>query len=454
MTAIIMIGFVLIFIAAYRLTGRFVNSALDSFVLFAALTVLSCELLSIFHSYNTKTVFAYWVCVGVMLVVFICKRVCPVANVNAIERLRHLRFSVFDMIVIGIFLLFLTITFFLCIAYPPVNYDSVVYHMPRVFFWMKNEAIWNYPTDSARQLYSGPLSEFFILQLQTLNHGKDFMANLVQWSFYFGSIIGVYGISKEIGCSRHSSFVSAVLAATVPLAVLQATTTQNDLSVAFWCIVAVYYIVNIMKRYHHGEAVSCLRIMLLGFSAGAAALTKSSAYIVLLPFAVLLFVYLARKLPVKQIFIFIGIALLCMLLLNLGFYIRNAIELGGNFLAYGFPESKQLIPKTNALPERFVLLLKNIAYCLGSTNVGANQMLEHFVYRVSDFLNIDINDIAITEYGQGYSVAQPNLWSHDVASYPFHLVAGGVCALLAAYGGLNKKSRWKIMDGGGYLHLA
>ena len=40
------------------------------------------------------------------------------------------------------------------LLYPTTNYDSLTYHMPRVFFWFQNHSVAHYPTSEGRQLFS------------------------------------------------------------------------------------------------------------------------------------------------------------------------------------------------------------------------------------------------------------------------------------------------------------
>ena len=128
-------------------------------------------------------------------------------------------------------LVLLTIAFFA----PPNTWDSMTYHMARVAHWIQNHRVDLYPTQDERQIWKDPWAEYAILHLQLLSQG-DHYANLVQWFSYAGSIIGVSLIARALGINRLGQIVTALVAATMPMSLLQATSTQNDLAAALWLI--------------------------------------------------------------------------------------------------------------------------------------------------------------------------------------------------------------------------
>src|SRR5207249_6489341 len=116
---------------------------------------------------------------------------------------------------------------------PPNNYDSMTYHMSRVVHWIQDRNVSFYPTHITRQLYMNPWVEFAIMHLQILSGGDRF-ANFVQWFSMIGSLIGVSLLAKQFGGDLHTQLLAAVFAGTIPMGILQSSSTQNDCAVSFW----------------------------------------------------------------------------------------------------------------------------------------------------------------------------------------------------------------------------
>ena len=133
--------------------------------------------------------------------------------------------------------------------------DAVDYHLPRVMHWIQNGSVAFYPTAVSRQLNLGPWAEYAIAQFLILG-GGDAWANLVQWFAFGGSAVGVSLIARELGAGPRGQLYAAVFAATIPMAVLQASTAQNDLVEAFWVVALVYADPAAPQRHHRGHAPS------------------------------------------------------------------------------------------------------------------------------------------------------------------------------------------------------
>jgi Dolichyl-phosphate-mannose-protein mannosyltransferase len=210
---------------------------------------------------------------------------------------------------------------------PPNNWDSMVYHMSRVVHWEQNHSLAYYPVSALRQLYQSPWAEFAILHLQILSGGDRF-ANLVQWFSMVGSIVGVSLIAKQIGANERGQIFAAVVCATIPMGILQGSSTQNDYVVSFWLVCFVYYVLLIANNRW-----SPIDSIVIGGSLGLALLTKGTAYIYALPFCVWLAIALSKQKPNKLSKHVFTIASL-VLLLNISQAMRN-LNLFGSPIAMG-----------------------------------------------------------------------------------------------------------------------
>ncbi|HEY3349498.1 MAG TPA: glycosyltransferase family 39 protein [Thermoanaerobaculia bacterium] len=180
-------------------------------------------------------------------------------------------------ILLSLFLLTLTAA----VVYPPNNYDSMIYHAARVMHWAQQGSVAHYPTSILLQLQGAPLSEYFLLHLRLLT-GGDALFNLVQWISFLLAVLAVYG-SAEMWFPR-SGLTAAVLAATLPAAVLQASSTQNDLGAAAWLAVSVT-LGSCALRHPRVEPLVAFAALALGL----AVLTKPTALIIAAPLALLFF---------------------------------------------------------------------------------------------------------------------------------------------------------------------
>ncbi|MEO8056512.1 MAG: glycosyltransferase family 39 protein, partial [Acidobacteriota bacterium] len=193
-------------------------------------------------------------------------------------------------VLLCLFLLTLTAA----VVYPPNNYDSMIYHAARVMHWAQQGSVAHYPTSILLQLQGAPLSEYFLLHLRLLT-GGDALFNLVQWLSFLLAVLAVYG-SAEMSFPR-SGLTAAVLAATLPAAVLQASSTQNDLGAAAWLAVSVY-LGSCALRQPKVEPLVAYAALALGL----AVLTKPTALIISAPLALLFFARLwSRRVPLRTL---------------------------------------------------------------------------------------------------------------------------------------------------------
>jgi 4-amino-4-deoxy-L-arabinose transferase-like glycosyltransferase len=225
----------------------------------------------------------------------------------------------------GVTFIVATISLIAIIA-PPNNWDSLTYHMARVVHWIQNRNLAHYPTYYSAQLVHPPFAEFVILHLQILSGGDRF-ANLVQTFSMIGSIVGVSLIAKQLGADQRGQILAAVFCATLPMGILQASSTQNDYVVCFWVVCLAHYILLTLP-YRNPPLNLTLAI---GASCGLAAFTKSSGYMYAFPFMVWFFLWYVNQMRWKM-WKPISIISVCFLSLNISHYLRN-------FTLYGNPIS-------------------------------------------------------------------------------------------------------------------
>lgn len=251
---------------------------------------------------------------------------------------------------------------------PPNTWDSMTYHMSRVLHWIQNRSLDPYPTHIMRQIYMPPWSGLAIIQLQLLT-GSDALANTVQWAAMLGSVLAVAWFARLLGAGRSGQALASTFAMTIPMGILQATSTQTDYTVTFWLVAAA------ALGLRFGQEPGWILGLATGGALGLAALTKPTAYMYGLP----LVIWLAASLPRKAV----GAALKAVvpatalaLALNAGHFGRNLRTFGSPFGPVDHAQSgAEARPHAESRHGRHDVgrLLKNLGLHLASPVTGLNR---------------------------------------------------------------------------------
>lgn len=246
------------------------NSLAKSHVIFFTFVAVSTEILSAFRWIDFPHLLCAWglLCLSGALAVAFMNRWRDMGlsweAFHGISRLSILLSAAIAFI--------LATTLAAAILYPPNNWDSMTYHMARVANWISHGSVHFYPTAIGRQNYPMPLAEFAIMHLQILS-GSDLFANLVQWICFFVSIVLGALIAAELGLSKTGQLISSAIIATIPMAILQSSNTQNDLVVSSFILSFALFMLRLRKDFAPAN------IVFASLSLGLALLTKGTAFI-------------------------------------------------------------------------------------------------------------------------------------------------------------------------------
>jgi len=122
-------------------------------------------------------------------------------------------------------------TLFIALTAAPSDWDSQIYHLPRIEHWIQNGSLEFYPTSIRQQNETGPLAEVLLLQTRILG-GSDALYLLVQWASMLCSLAAVLRITRQLGGSKTQSWLAVVVLATLPIGIVESTSTRNDYVVA------------------------------------------------------------------------------------------------------------------------------------------------------------------------------------------------------------------------------
>ncbi len=170
------------------------------------------------------------------------------------------------------------LTFVVALVAPPNNSDSMAYHNARVMQWWDHGSVAVWDTADDRQVRMPPLASYFRLALFGLT-GSDVLFNLVQWAFFAFSILAAAVLAGRLVPSDRAGPWAALLVATIPMAILQSTSTQNDLVLAGYLLAAAFFFL----RAFMAEGAPLRDLALGGAAAGLALATKGTAYLLAIP---------------------------------------------------------------------------------------------------------------------------------------------------------------------------
>lgn len=300
------------------------ENLIKGFLICGFLILVSTEILSLFNLITYPGILSTWIgfnLIAIVLLVWVFKKKHSRTDFSSDRGILKLYSDYPRIAVIGtiILLFILGITLYISLKSPPNNYDSMTYHMARVANWIQNQNIKYYPTGTPRQNYSMPLAEFSILHLQILSK-SDRYANLIQWFGFIMSILLTSSIAKQLKQNSRGQWITALITATLPIAILQSASTANDIITGVFCLSFAYFLGKITQN-PEGDSTA-----FAGLALGLALATKGTAYVFCAGIGIGLGVFSLIQNGWKQrkrlIVSFISIITLG-LLLNSGIYYRN-----------------------------------------------------------------------------------------------------------------------------------
>jgi len=344
------------------------------------LIVFITELLSIFNAITFISILSFWLITTAALIVLVFvpqprknNIFIPIHKIKAIP--------LFEKILIFCIITIIIIIGIIALTAPPNTWDSMTYHMPRVSHWIQDRTLSFYPTNIQRQLYQPPLAEILIMHIEILGR-SDRYVNLIQWFAMIISIIGVSLIAKELGAKRRGQIYSSIFAVTLPMGILQGSSTQNDYVLSLWIIICAWTTLCIIQGDKRKDMV-----FYFAFSVGLSILTKGTGYIYVVPFILWVFLWWIKRLKFKAIsqIVIVSIIILC---INWGHYYRN-------YQLYNSPiYTAEEHYKNEVFGLRILLsnIIKNLSIHIGCWNDAINNKITDQIKRFHYMMGIDVND--------------------------------------------------------------
>jgi hypothetical protein len=399
-------------------------------ILIGVYGVLATEFLSLFETITTTSLTIVWILPCVL---------CLLMLTRNRERFLQLRFPAWSLegersstiLLFGIVLI-LFITGLVAWETPPQTWDSLNYHMSRVAHWTQMKAVQHYPTGIEVQNNMPPGAEYFVMHTYVLSQG-DKWVNFVQWFAMLGSLVGVSWIARQLGVNRFGQLLAAVFAATIPMGIVQASSTMTDYVVSFWMVCVASETIAIWRGQR-----GWIEVTLVSLAAGLAILTKPTAYAFLLPFACLVLWSLVRNMKFKRVLGYGLIAILLVMLVIGGHFTRNQLLYNNPI---GAPDRfDQHANQVLSLRGLLSNLIRNVSLHIRTPSPHVNKAFALSIQWMHDLIGLDENDLRTTAAGK-FKISQPS--THEILTgNPLHalLIVLFIVVLIWKRGEFNKET--------------
>lgn len=321
----------------------------------------------------------------------------------------------------------------------PNTSDVLVYHLPRVLHWLQNGSLGHYPTCSIRQLEFPPGVEIGILHVYVLNGLDDRFVNFVQWPAFGLAVIGASLLARELGAQRLGQVLAGLIAATIPMAVMQASSGKNDIWVGVCLIAFVAFALELARCDARERATWGLAC---GLALGLAALSKTTAYF----FGAGLVVWLAWRM-VKAIggraaiapLVIAGVAALA---LNAPHYQRNIALFGNPITANDMKHTRKSFSPASALSG--IVSITALHLALPEWMPKTRAVMSEWLVDTNNAVGIDTDD---ADHFLAMATVEIPVWklNESTAANSVHflaiLIVMGMCAVPSVRRRLSPEAR-------------
>ena len=314
----------------------------------------------------------------------------------------------------------------IAVTAPPNNWDSQTYHLPRVEHWIQNRSVEHYPTHIIRQLYLNPFAEYVILQVRLLGDGDRYVA-LVQFAAMLGCLVGVSLVARLLGSRLNGQVFAPVLCVTLPMGILQASSTQNDYVTAFCLICMIVFLLQARTQ------PSLPMFGLAGLAVGLAILTKVVAALFAAPFLIWLAAIGIRRCRWHAWKPALLIVVLCVAA-DLPSQVRNYSTFG-TLTKPDLDKNGKDYYGVEGITAGSVAsnFLRNVALHLGSPDAPLNQSVNDAILAMHRWFGLDVNDPRTTFHDTSFRVPETN-YNEDCSGNSLHFLLGIVAlALILAW---------------------
>jgi hypothetical protein len=221
-----------------------------------------------------------------------------------------------------------------------------------------------------------------MLQFRILS-GTDYFSSFIQFLSMIGSIFAVSLIAKRFGLKSYGQVLTAIITLSVPMGILQSTSTQTDYVAAFFLLSFLFYGLVFL------DDNKIINLVIASLALGLGVLTKATLYVYAAPFCLLFGIQFIFKYRSKIIIAF-SIFTVIILLINSIYFVRN-YNLTGSLFGDQILQNMMKNDKFN-FDNTFSNLLRNTGLNLGLPFKPWNNFIDFLIYGIYKNLSIDSNN--------------------------------------------------------------
>ena len=376
-------------------------------------------------SYVSAEIFGFWRLIGFypFLILWISLDGCALYTLWKYSRQtkRTLRWPrIFPLLII---VSFAATSLFICFTAEPNNFDSQTYHLPRIEHWLQNGSLVHYPAPDYRQNAYGPLAEVLLLHTRVLSNSDDFYL-LIQWISMVCCVIAVFRITQQLGGNDTQSWIAAIFVTTLPMGILQSTSTQNDYVVAGLLVCFVSLGLEALT-----EEKSRFILLLEMATAGAlSGIAKPTGYLIGSGFAVWFFLVLTRRLAIRTVVSLIVASSIIFAVFVTPFVFRNIRTYGSIS-----PDAEIVMNGSFGIEQALSNFVLNVASNLAVNIPEVNAFTTKLALRIASGLGLEKHAKDTLFLEQPFALPGGlSILHEDVAPNPVHTILIGTSLLLAA----------------------
>jgi hypothetical protein len=136
----------------------------------------------------------------------------------------------------------------LIVGTPPNNWDSLSYHLARAALWSQENQIGYIAEAYDERLNANPPNSEIALTFILEVGRNERLTGFVQFAAALSIAVGVFALARKLGLTRGQASFGGLLVLTLPIVLLQASTTQNDLLAASFLVAATVFLVGDTRR--------------------------------------------------------------------------------------------------------------------------------------------------------------------------------------------------------------
>ena len=307
-------------------------------------------------------------------------------------------------------LLILTLIFIQGFFSAPNTTDSMTYHITRVMYWIQDQTVYQNLIRSSHD-FMPPFGEYIFLHIYLLA-GGDRLLSSSAWLAFAVSIYLSGVIAFRVGASEKVIKLTRLFTAAIPIAVMQASSTQVDLITNVLALFGLYFALNLIERANIKDS------LILAIITGMGLMVKAPfVFHIFIPMGLLGLLKLPRL--KKEIYIFLIIMLVSLLMQR--HYLHNNFNLYGNF--FGLDLAGQQNRYVNDRFDPAALTSNVIRNSFNQFPVPIfTSATENALAWSLNLIGTDIQDPLTTYPGHEFHV-QPVVYpQEDIVSSPVHLV--------------------------------